>query len=602
MLSKPILYALVVAGLGVTSRPATAAVYNLRAASTTVTMTDGTQVPMWGFGLTTDPAVSIPGPALDVPPGDTTLTINLTNELPVPVSIVIPGIPAPLTPVWNDGTTGPRTNLQQRAVSFTHVAQPGQTVVYQWTNIQAGTYLYHSGTHPAVQVAMGLYGAVRHDAVIRQAYGMAYDRDLTLVYSEIDPVQNNAVASGTFGTSSYPSTVNYHPRYFLINGRQTSSPVEQEVTVNERLLIRAVNAGLSTIVPTLSSGSMTLLAEDGQRAPFSRASYSMMLPAGKTIDALLVLPDTGGTMLFDRRSSSKLARITVAPSTEPPVAVADVYAATEDTTLSTAVAALPGVLGNDTGLGLTAVLNTPTSNGTLTLQPSGSFTYVPAPNYNGPDSFSYHASSGSLSSNVVAVTINVAAVNDPPVAVADAHQATVGTPLMVAAPGVLANDSDVDGDAISALLVVGPNGGTLSLSANGSFQYTASIGTTTDSFTYRATDGIALSNIVTVDFTVTPAANLAPLAVNDAAKTLRNTTTIIHVVGNDSDFDGYINPATVTLTQPKRGGIATNLGNGTVRFQPGHNFRGIDTFTYRVRDNRGAVSGLARVRVTVESP
>ena len=48
---------------------------------------------MWGFGLTSDPAVSIPGPVLAVPPGDDTLIINLTNELSVPVSIVIPGDP-----------------------------------------------------------------------------------------------------------------------------------------------------------------------------------------------------------------------------------------------------------------------------------------------------------------------------------------------------------------------------------------------------------------------------------------------------------------------------------------------------------------------------
>lgn len=313
MTSKPILFALVVAVLGSVSEPAAAAVYNLRAATTSITMTDGTEVPMWGFGLTTDPEVSIPGPALEVPPGDTTLTINLTNELSVPVSIVIPAIPAALTPVWNDGTSGPRTNLTQRAVSFTHVAQPGQTVVYQWTNIQPGTYLYHSGTHPSVQVPMGLYGAVKHDATAGQAYGTAYDLDLVLVYSEVDPTLNGAVANGTYGTPTYPTTIGYRPRYYLINGQETTSPPVLAQTVNQRLLLRVINAGLRSIVPTLASGSMTLLAEDGHAAPFGRASYSMLLPAAKTRDALLVVTEPSTTVLFDRRGSSRLARITAAP-------------------------------------------------------------------------------------------------------------------------------------------------------------------------------------------------------------------------------------------------------------------------------------------------
>ena len=160
---------------------------------------------------------------------------------------------------------------------------------------------------------MGLYGAVRHDAVAGQAYGMPYDRDVVLVYSEVDPILNSAVAGGTYGTPSYPSTIAYRPRYFLINGQETSSPLELQQNVNEQVLLRVVNAGLRSIVPTLASGSMTLLAEDGQEAPFQRASYAMLLPAGKTRDALLVLAEPGSTVLFDRRGASRLARITALP-------------------------------------------------------------------------------------------------------------------------------------------------------------------------------------------------------------------------------------------------------------------------------------------------
>lgn len=604
MIKRSFFCALIVAGLGVTSQRAHAAVYELRAASTSITMTDGTVVPMWGFGFASDATVSVPGPVLEIAPGDTTLTIHLTNELPVPVSIVIPGIPAALTPVWDDGTTGARTNLQQRVVSFTHVAQPGETVVYEWTNVQPGTYLYQSGAHPAVQVPMGLYGAVKHDdATAQQVHGVGYDRDLVLVYSEIDPSLNAAVAGGTYGTPSYPTTVDYRPRYFLVNGQEATTPPELAQGVNDRLMLRVVNAGLRTAVPTLTAGSMRLIAEDGHAAPFARESYAMLLPAGKTRDALLVLTDAITAVLFDRRGAARLARIRAAPTDGAPVAAADVYDATEDTLLDTAGAGLPSVLANDTGVGLTAVLDSATSAGSLDLSPDGSFTYAPAPDWNGVDTFRYHATDGTLSSNVVTVSIAVAPVNDAPVAVADSYAAEEGTPLVIAAPGLLANDSDVDLDPLSAQVVAGPSGGALLANADGSFQYSAGPGTTSDSFTYQATDGAELSAIATVTITVTAPVNEAPIANDDTASTLRNTDVVVDVAANDVDPDGGIDPASVTVTsQPTRGGAAVALGDGTVRYTPRHNFKGTDTFTYVVRDLEGAESAPATVRVNVVKP
>lgn len=603
MTSKPILYALVVAGLGAASQPVAAATYDLRAASTTITMGDGTVVPMWGFGLNSDP-VSVPGPALVIPSGDDTLIINFTNDLTVPVSIVIPGIPAPLTPVWDDGTTGPRTALQQRAVSFTHVALPGETVVYQWANIQPGTYLYHSGANPAVQVPMGLYGAVTHDdATAGQTYGVPHDRDVVLVYSDVDPALNAAVDDGTYGTTDYPVTIQYRPRYFLVNGQETSAPIDVPASVNERLLLRVINAGLRTIVPTLSSGAMRLLAEDGHAAPFARDAYSMLLAPGQTRDALLVLTEQTSTVLFDRRGASRLAKISAAPVDGAPNALGDVYAATEDAVLDTALAGLDGVLANDGvgGVGLTAVLDSPTSAGELVLNLDGSFVYTPDPDFHGVDTFRYHATDGTLSSNVVTVSIQVAAANDAPVAADDAYQAIEGEPLIVTAPGVLANDTDNDLDALTAQLVIGPAGGTLVQAGDGSFQYIANPGTTSDNFTYQASDGTVASNVATVTITVVPPVNDPPVAADDFATTLRNTPIDIVVTANDSDPDGSIASITVT-SDPDRGGTAEVLNATTVRFTPRNNFKGTDEFTYVITDDQGAISAPATVRVNVVKP
>lgn len=165
----------------------------------------------------------------------------------------------------------------------------------------------------------------------------------------------------------------------------------------------------------------------------------------------------------------------------------------------------PGVLGNDLQLGggYTAVLVSGVSNGTLTLRSNGSYDYRSDADYVGTDTFRYRIDGGLLGlSNTATVTITV--TNAAPVASGDSYTAQAGVARSIAAPGVLANDSDADGDPISASLVSGPSNGTLSLSANGGFTYTADAGFGgTDTFRYRATDGIAASGTVTVQMTVT---------------------------------------------------------------------------------------------------
>ena len=107
------------------------------------------------------------------------------------------------------------------------------------------------------------------------------------------------------------------------------------------------------------------------------------------------------------------------------------------------------VLANDSdrdSAALRAVLVTGPAHGTLVLNAEGSFAYNPAANFNGVDSFTYRASDGTASSNVATVTIAVKSVNDAPVAGNNTYTKNEDTTLTVAAPGVLGNDEDVDGD------------------------------------------------------------------------------------------------------------------------------------------------------------
>jgi len=286
-----------------------AATFDLQAGVIMKTMPDGRVVPMWGFGLVGGP-ITVPGPALNNP--ENTLTINLTNNLPVPVSIVIPSLPGAMIPTWTDGTTGARTSPGQRVRSLTHETAPGGTGTYTWTNVPSGTHLYKSGTHQQVQVGMGLYGAV---------LGPAFPgivNDIFLLFSEVDPVLNDAVANGNYINNfitipaSIPnpvagppvtSTIGHQPEYFLINGEPFSygsSPIPAG-NPGQTTLLRFLNAGYQDYVPVLQGVYMQAVAEDGHPYPFPKNQYSLQLSPGRTMDAIITNPAAGYIPLYDRR-------------------------------------------------------------------------------------------------------------------------------------------------------------------------------------------------------------------------------------------------------------------------------------------------------------
>ena len=303
---------------------ALAKTYTLRADRTTLTMPDGTAVPVWGFADDTagpgTGVVTLPGPVLDLPAADGNLTINLVNMLPVPVSINIPGLRVNPVPV-RDNSDGKGL----RVLSFSSQAPaavngvPGPPTSFVFTVLKPGTYLYQSGTNPATQVPMGLYGAVIiRPAAAGQAYSdpaSAYGNEQVVLVSEIDPnlnvfVDTNGTAVDSVNQVNYSLT--YAPKYFLLNGKTYPDTAmvtpQMKAPAGTKTLLRLLNAGVQNHMPGVAGRPLRVIAEDGNFLTYARDEIIPVLSAGKTLDALLDLTAVPPTepnffVLSDRRTN-----------------------------------------------------------------------------------------------------------------------------------------------------------------------------------------------------------------------------------------------------------------------------------------------------------
>jgi hypothetical protein len=194
------------------------------------------------------------------------------------------------------------------------------------------------------------------------------------------------------------------------------------------------------------------------------------------------------------------------PANQSPVANNDNYTVQENQQL--VVPANLGVLANDTdpdGDVLTAIVVANPTHGSLTLNAAGSLSYNPEAGYMGTDTFSYRAFDGQDYSSAAIVSITVTTAL-PPTAVNDSYSAYQDQTLTISASsGVLHNDFSSTGLALSAELVSGATHGRVTLNADGSFAYFSQLGFSgTDSFAYRAYDGVLYGAPATVMITVLP--------------------------------------------------------------------------------------------------
>ena len=405
---------------------------------------------------------------------------------------------------------------------------------------------------------------------------------------------------GYFGIDSFTYTVTD------IDGDVSTGTVIIDV-VDTDGVPTAVDDSFSTDQDVAFDGD---LAANDEASPDGGNVWSLISgPANGTVvinedGSFTYTPDEGfsGTDSFfyrvadaDGDDSTATATITVNSTNTDPEAVDDGPLSTDEDTPLTGI----DVLGNDTdadGDPLT-VTSATSPDGTVTINPDGSLDFTPNADFNGPTTIQYTIDDGNGGSDTATVTINVAPVNDAPVAEDDTGATQEDVPVTFTAAELLANDSDVDGDALT-ITAVGPStNGTAVLNADGSVTFTP----TTDfngtaSFVYSVEDGQGGSDTATVTITIPPA-NDAPIAVDDGPLSTNEDTPLtgIDVLGNDTDADG--DPLTVTSATSPDGTVTINP-DGSLDFTPNADFNGPTTIQYTIDDGNGG-SDTATVTINV---
>jgi FtsP/CotA-like multicopper oxidase with cupredoxin domain len=280
--------------------------FNLITGTSTITTGDGNSVYMWLYGVEGG-VPQYPGPTIIVNQGDT-VTINLKNRLPVPTSLVVDGITVVATASFT-GTDLP--GLLTREVAADNGAS---SVAYTFTASQPGTYLYHSGTNPPLQVEMGLLGAIIvrpagfGPAPNRTAYGhadSAYVHEKLFLLTDVDVRVHDKVQKGNYTNIDF---TDYHDVYWFINGRTLpdtlsttgalwlrNQPYDAFVMMNpgQTILYRMVNASRDPH-PLHTHGNHHLIIgrqgrflSTGAGADLSSNAFTTVVYPGDTVDAIM---------------------------------------------------------------------------------------------------------------------------------------------------------------------------------------------------------------------------------------------------------------------------------------------------------------------------
>ena len=235
----------------------------------TATLYGSTSQPILGFAATASDPAGLPGPQLEVNEGDC-VQVTLHNvDVPGATSLLFQG---------------------QEMIPDTVGVPAGGDAIYTFAATDPGTFLYEAGLTPGgqYQVAMGLYGAlIVRPLTTGQAYDdptTAYDREVVMLLSELDPALNGSVDPAAFDIRDYS------PQYFLINGKAYPGTDLVSANPGERILFRYINAGLQAHAMSPLGLSQTIIAQDGNPYLYSHNVVAETIATGQTLDTIVPVP------------------------------------------------------------------------------------------------------------------------------------------------------------------------------------------------------------------------------------------------------------------------------------------------------------------------
>jgi VCBS repeat-containing protein len=403
----------------------------------------------------------------------------------------------------------------------------------------------------------------------------AYSYDVNATDPDVGDTLAYALTTAPTGMSINTSTgvISWTPTNAQVGSHSVTVRV-RDVALAQATQTFTVTVANVNDAPTITSTPVTAATED---AAYSYDVNATDVDAGDTLTYALTVAPTGMTINATTGviswtptnaqvgANSVTVRVRDVALAEATQSFTVTVANTNDAPTITSTPVTTGSVGAaytydvnatdpDVGDTLTYALTTAPTGMTINAT-TGVISWTPTLAQVGSQSVTVRVRDVALAQATQTFSVTVTDSNHAPVAANDTYSATESTTLTVAAAGVLANDTDSDSDPLTAVLVAGPSHGTLTLNANGSFTYTPTTGFTgTDSFTYKASDGEANSNVATVNLMVNPVNTVlitaAWLAAQGAGPYLLTQANTNYVLQTDVTVDGtafVVGEANITL-------------------------------------------------------
>ncbi|HIF9314749.1 TPA: tandem-95 repeat protein, partial [Photobacterium damselae] len=394
------------------------------------------------------------------------------------------------------------------------------------------------------------------------------------------------VDDGNGGTDTITVTVNVTPVNDAPIGEDVSAETPEETAVTGQLTATDVDGDNLTFKPGTNpeNGQVTVNA-DGSWEYVPNTDFN-----GEDSFTVVVDDGNGGT-------DTITVTVNVTPVNDAPVGE-DVSAETQEETAVTGQLTATDVDGDN----LTFKPGSDPTNGQVTVNPDGSWEYVPNPDFNGEDSFTVVVDDGNGGTDTITVTVNVTPVNDEAVIGGDDHQSLIETNEVLTTGGTL-TATDVDNPDNSFKPQEGVSGqygqftinsqGEWTFVSNGALDELAEGEVVTDHFVVESIDGT--QHTITVEIVGT---NEGPQAHDDRVTTKEDNAITLDLLSNDSDVDGTIQITQIAGVELTGGEQEITVENGQIRvaadgtltFVPNANYSGDVSFDYQITDNHGATS------------